>query len=136
MGDAEPPYQHLARYDGSTWTIFGAAEGVRPWGGHRVGVYGMPIDMLRVAPDGSAWVNVADPDAGPESLECGGLGRFDGTTWASYLPGTCVVDYGFTPDGSAWVAAVYEDSIPETFQAPDRVVDTYVITPEAVAAAE
>jgi hypothetical protein len=128
-----PPHRHLARYDGADWTIFGEAEGVRPWGGQRVGVYGAPIDMLRVAPDGSTWVNVAHPDPGPDDLLCDGLGRFDGLTWASYLPGRCILDYDFAPGGAVWVVAENEGS-PDEYTAPDSPVHTYIITPEALAA--
>ena len=124
VGDAHPSHQHLARYDGSGWTIFGDADGVRPWGSQRVGVWNSPIETVRVAPDKSAWVNAT----GPGEWGCGGLGRFDGESWASYLRGLCIAYYDIAPDGAVWVVA----SEPPVSQGTET--ETYVITPEAVAA--
>ena len=95
-----------------------------------MGVYGAPADMLRVAPDTSVWVNEWGPDRGG----CGGLGRFDSRSWTSFLPGSCVLHFDFAQDGAVWVVAQDERSI--VGDPGGSGVQTYVITPEAVAATE
>ena len=138
-GDAGTPlHRSLARYDGTGWTVFGETDGVRPWSGNqRLWVpWEFGVDMLRVAPDGSAWVNAAVPVSdSAEEVVCDGLGRYDGEGWSSYLSGRCVWDYDFAPDGSLWVVAK-EGTGPSTEdEQAGLAVHTYVITPEAVAAA-
>ncbi len=102
----------LARLDESGWTVFSAADGVRPWGRE----FWFATDYLRVAPDDAVWVNTA---------ECDGIASFDGTTWTPYLRGHCVDDFDITPDDAVWVLASAEDDDP---------VHAYVITPESAAA--
>ncbi len=123
LWDYGEPHRSLARYDGPGWTIYGEADGVRPWGEP-----GWPFgDVVRVAPDGSAWVVAA----GPARDRCGGLGRFDEESWASYLPDTCIDSYDIAPDGAVWVVGSGGDD-----GIRDGDHETYVITPEAVAASE
>ena len=132
-GDPFVRHQSLTRLDEQGWTTFTAADGVGTWGGQR-GEWNAPTDMLRVAPDGSAWVNatiatasVPDPSTVTEGRTCDGLARFDGETWQPFLAGSCISDLDFAPDGIAWVVALDRQS---------GEVSTYVITPEDVAATE
>lgn len=57
---------------------------------------------------------------------CDGLARFDGESWDPFLAGRCIWDLDLAPDGSVWVVASAPGFASE--------IDTYVITPEAVAA--
>ncbi len=113
----------LARFDDPGWTNFSEADGVQDWGGEGF----FPFDLLTVAPDGSPWMNGARDGNG-----CGGVGHYDGATWTSYLGDSCVHDLAIAPDGSVWVRAnrYREDGVAL------GGVDTYVITPEAVATTE
>ena len=105
----------IARLDGSSWTVFTEAEGVRPWGTEGF----IPTDHLHAAADGSVWVNAVGTGS-----SCGGVANFDGSTWTSYLTDLCVHDLDIGPDGAVWVRA-------GTWGSPGL----YVITPESVAAA-
>ncbi len=132
-GDPFVQHQSLTRLDEQGWTTFTAADGVGTWGGQR-GEWNSPTDMLRAAPDGSAWVNATivaasgtDPSTGTGRRTCDGVARFDGETWQPFLAGSCISDLDFAPDGSAWVVALDPMS---------QEVGTYVITPEAAAATE
>lgn len=123
-GDSQSPHVSLARLDDEGWVVFTATSGVQPWGG-RPGGWGTTMDTLRVAPDGSAWVDASGPrHLATGDLACHGLARFDGDSWQSFFSGDCISDLDFAPDGTVWVVAEDED----------REVGTYVITPEAVAA--
>ncbi len=117
--DTSMPSRSLARLDDSGWTVFTAADGVEPWGGHGQQMGGRAPRNLEVAPDGSAWVNAAG---------CDGVARFDGQTWTPYLAGSCISDFDIAPDGSVWVVARSQDG--------SSGVDTYVIRPEAVVTVE
>jgi hypothetical protein len=119
-GDAGPLHRSLARLDDDGWTIFSAADGVEPWGEQPMRWF--PTDVVRVAPDENVWVNATDET----THTCDGLARFDGETWQPFLSGRCISDLDFAPDGSVWVVAREPH--------PAAEVDTYVITPEAVAA--
>ena len=63
-----------------------------------------------VASDGSVWLRIMHlgeptvPDWKSGDL-CDGLARFDGATWSTYLPDTCIIDIAPGPDGSVWVSA-------------------------------
>ena len=122
VGDSLELHESLARLDDEGWTIFTKADGVRPWGEQPMGWWG--TDIVRVAPDGSAWVNATDESR----RTCDGLARFDGESWNPFLTGRCISDLDFAPDGSVWVVAHEPDFTSE--------VDTYVITPEAVEGTE
>ena len=100
----------LARFDDPGWTVFGEADGVRPWGAQGW----IATDLLAVAPDGSLWLNGTPTEDG-----CGGVAHYAGTTWTSYLVDSCVHDLAIAPDGSVWLRA-----------GADSRVDTYVIRPE------
>ncbi len=102
----------LARFDDPGWTVFGKADGVKPWGGQGW----IATDLLTVAPDGSLWLNGTPTEAG-----CGGVAHWYGTTWTSYLVDSCLHDLAIAPDGSVWLRAGAEDGR----------VNTYVIRPEA-----
>ena len=107
------------------WTIFTESDGVRHWGTDGF----IPTDHLHVAPDGSVWVNAVGA-----SDSCGGVARFDGTTWSGHLADLCVHDVDIAPDGAVWVrAGTYERRGGFEYWDPP---DTYVITPEAVADTE
>ena len=138
--DQESCGLRLARFDGTAWEAWGRDDlvpDVGPvlfYGGCQEGVHA-------VAPDGSVWLAPLDFLAG---RECSGIARFDGITWSHYLPGLCVYDADIAPDGAVWVQAGevrYEEpagddpSLPAA-QQDFGVVGTYVITPEAVPAAE
>ncbi len=120
-GDLGQLHHSLARLDGSGWTVFTDADGVGPWG--QPYVFQVRMAVVEVAPDGGAWVNVTN-DGG----DCDGLARFDGDTWTPYLAGRCISDFDIAPDGSVWAVARSQDG--------SSGVDTYVITPEAVAGTE
>ena len=62
---------------------------------------------------------------------CEGIARFDGTTLVRHLRDVCVYAFDIAPDGSVWVQA----SGPPTATGAGQI-ETYVITPEAVAATE
>jgi len=106
----------LARFDDPGWTTFAAADGVTGW--DATGWFG--TDLLNVAADGSLWLN------GSQTGEaCGGAAHYHGTTWTSYLVGSCTHDFAIAPDGSVWLVA--DEGTRHHL---------YVITPEAVAASE
>ncbi len=102
----------LARFDGTEWTTFTAADGVEGWGSQGW----FATDLLAIAPDGGVWMNG----------HAGGVAHYDGTTWTSYLQDLSVHDLDISPDGSVWVRA---DAYRGMHPAED--VHTYVITPEA-----
>jgi hypothetical protein len=118
------PHRSLTRYDGSGWATFGEADGVRPWGEQWVYGWNAQIDVVRVAPDGSVWVIATSPGED----RCGGIGRFDGESWASYLRDMCIASYDIAPDGAVWVVASERQG--------GYTLGTHVITPEAVAGTE
>lgn len=107
----------LARFDDPGWTTFTAVDGLescdRAQGCETT-------ELLDVAADGSLWLNGSATDEG-----CGGTAHLHGTTWTSYLVGSCTHDFAIAPDGSVWLVAD-EGGRPSL----------YVITPEAVAASE
>ena len=106
----------LARFDDPGWTTFTETDGPRGvtrrlW---------LATDLLNVAADGSLWLNGSRTDEA-----CGGVAHFHGTTWTSYLVGSCTHDFAIAPDGSVWLVA--DEGSPHGL---------YVITPEAVAATQ
>jgi hypothetical protein len=75
----------LARYDGTSWTVYRPADGLaNP--GRLLG----PGD-LTIAPAGSIWVTTDQ-----------GLVRFDGDQWSRPLGGSDVRAISFAPDGTLW----------------------------------
>ena len=129
-GDPLVQHQSLTRLDETGWRTFTSADGVGTWGGQR-GEWNFATDMLKVSPDGSAWVNATGaPAPGSEGTavrSCDGVARFDGLTWQPFLAGSCIADLDFAPDGSAWVVALDPTS---------QEVGTYVISPESVSTPE
>lgn len=115
----------LGRFDGTEWRVYDKSDGYP--------LFWDPGDgdpsKLRVAPDQSVWYPASG--AADDTGRCGGVARFDGTTATQYLTDHCVSDLDISPDGKVWVRAIQLDPSNET-----DVVHTYVITPEAVAAAE
>jgi len=121
-GDSLSPHASLARLDEDGWTSFTDSDGVQPWGG-KPGGWNTTVDTLWVAPDGSVWVDASRPlHFATGNLACGGLARFDGQSWQSFLPDSCVTDLGFAPDGTVWLVA----------EGADQDLGTYIITPEAI----
>ncbi len=104
------------------WTTFTEADGVQHWGGQGF----IFTDLLHAAPDGSLWMN-----GSTANLYCDGVAHYDGTTWTSYLRGSCVHDLDISPDGGVWARADNYSGMN-----PSEEVSTYVITPEAVTASE
>ena len=107
----------LARFDGTEWTTFTAADGVEDWG--EQGFFA--TDLLAIAPDGGVWMN-----GHPGATGGGGVAHYDGTRWTSYLQDLSVHDLDISPDGSVWVRA---DAYRGIHPAED--VHTFVINPEA-----
>jgi streptogramin lyase len=105
----------LARFDDRGWATFTEADGVKRWDEKGSSF----TDLLEVAADGSVWLNGSPTDEG-----CG-VTHYHGTTWTSYLAGSCIEDFAIAPDGSVWLGA-----------AEGSRLHVYVITPEAVAATE
>lgn len=85
----------------------------------------LPGDAFRAAPDGGVWFALRAASGPPLSEElCGGIARFDGTTWLGpYLPGLCVESIELAADGSVWLLAQAAES--------DGLVELFVVTPEA-----
>ncbi len=116
------PTPYLVHVEGGPTTIYSSDEGV-PLMGPRTHSW----SFLQTAADGSVWLtpDVEDP------ASCEGIARFDGTTLARHLRDVCVYAFDIAPDGSVWVQA----SGPPTATGAGQI-ETYVITPEAVAATE
>ena len=99
-----------------------------PWvgGGH-----------FEVAPDGTLWYGTTYRIEGDDASACDGVASFDGTMWSRHLRNRCVQAMEFTADGSVWVLATDEGPVlDEGALRDDQMWHIYVITPEAVAAAE
>ena len=111
------PSDVLARLDGGDWQVFDASAGVPRMGDHYQGFEG----FFEVAPDRSVWF---DPIG--EDTECDGIADFDGKTVTSFLRDSCIFAMDIGTDGTVWLQAGDKAR-------PDRI-ETYVITPEAVAA--
>jgi hypothetical protein len=112
----------LARLDRDGWSTFDAMEVGFGWG-QGVGVF-FGSYLLDVAPDGALWLNASGENTG----EHAGVARFDGASWQRFLDGHSVHDLDVGPDGDVWVRASHGE-LP-------GAVESYVITPEAVAATE
>ena len=110
----------LGRFDGEDWQVFGKGERFPVEASiHR----GLP-PQFEVADDGRLWLlNTGSED---DSVWCGGVVNFDGTSWVRLLDGLCTYDADLAPDGSLWLEA-------GEVEGP---IHTYVITPGAVAATE
>jgi hypothetical protein len=115
----------LARFDGTDWEVFDASDGIPRTGDHWRFFWG----FFEAAPDGSLWF---DPTVSDEELvdsDCDGVANFDGETVRRYLRGMCIYAMDVAPDGAVWLQGAqpaYDEPPP---------IDTYVIAPEAVAAA-
>ena len=98
---------------------FPASFGATPWG------------EPHVAPDGSLWVPARLGVWEPGQVVCDhgidGVARHDGEQLTRYLRGRCIESMDIAADGSVWVLATGSG-------ARFPLVQTYVITPEAVAA--
>lgn len=76
--------RQLARFDGTTWVVFGTADGLPT-------LEGFGVD-LAVGPDGSVWASTGD-----------GLARFDGLRWTVSHAGVAFGRISVAPDGTVWV---------------------------------
>jgi hypothetical protein len=87
--DSDEP--HLARFDGQSWTVHSAADGVP-----RVGTHGGWVGVMVVGADGTVWVTPTDYR---------GLMSFDGSTWRRWLASVHSDRFrtlAAAPDGSVW----------------------------------
>lgn len=75
----------VGRFDGSSWTFYGAADGL--WSGES----GQFL-QLAITADGRAWVSND------------GLAGFDGARWTISLPGTLPGLLAASPDGGLWAS--------------------------------
>ena len=107
---------YLSRLADGVWTVFGEADGVPS---EPFGMQGGFEGFIRAAPDGSVWLTR------PRDGGFGQLLRFDGSIWVEVLEGRSPLSVAIATDGSAWVEAMSEGE-----------TSLYVITPEAVVAAE
>lgn len=82
-GDA--PDWAVARYDGATWTVDRASDGLAE-PGNLAGP-----DGFAIAPDGNLWVSTDR-----------GLARFDGQRWSLHFAGSGFSALSFAPDGTLW----------------------------------
>ncbi len=83
--------------------------------------------------DGAFWyASLGDPMT---TGGCAGITRVDGPTTTKSLEGLCIYDIAIGPHGGVWLEAGSWDG---NYFIPDAIgpVETYVITPEAVAATE
>jgi hypothetical protein len=151
-------------YDGQEWSPMGRYPRWDIMSHHRIWLLGFPTWTL--APDGTLWwtlgFSTCRPGTGgwgcqPYVPACEGLAHFDGERWTRHLRDRCVAEFDFSPDGTVWARAMTaapgptvtaytgkdawqnEDGSPvepemETLELGP--VELYVITPEAVAAAE
>jgi hypothetical protein len=117
------------RFAGGAWDWW--TQDDLPEGGLGVGL----DDQFAVAPDGSLWASRWQGGKAPKgvgwdiplddgSAACDGVSRFDGETIDHFLPGRCIT-MDIAADGSVWLLAGDKEGR-----------GLYVITPEAVAAAE
>jgi hypothetical protein len=74
----------VARFDGTTWTAFGASDGLSQASG------------IAAAPDGAVWATTSN-----------GLARFDGTAWTTVVRGLSFSDVDIAPDGTVWVTGAF-----------------------------
>jgi hypothetical protein len=106
---------YVGRLDGDGWREWGPADGVPNIS-----------TQAYVSPDGSLWGRWSRPEGdSPDGELDDGVAHFDGETWEQYLAGHEVFSMDVAADGSVWVLADEGEGR-----------DLYVITPEAVTAAE
>jgi hypothetical protein len=117
----------LARFDGTDWEVFDASDGI-PVTGHHIRMF---FGFFEAGPDGSIWFDPTVPDDEAwVGTDCDGVANFDGRELQRYLRGMCIYAMDIAPDGAVWLQGrlpTADDTQP---------IDTYVITPEAVGAAE
>lgn len=136
ISDSERSTGMLARWRDGSWTTYTAADGVPPM----LDMYGGFEGFLRTAPDGSVWLTPQPIPLriGSRWTECDGVARFDGAVWSQYLRGYCVYAFDVARDGTAWLHAGPEpdhDGV-EDWEADRTLINTFVITPEAVVASQ
>jgi hypothetical protein len=123
LGTCFGPSDFLARFDGADWTTYDSSDGIPMMGDHYQGFEG----FFAVAPDRSVWFNPIG-DYERTGRACDGLANFDGQAVRYFLRDTCIFAMDMASDGTVWLQAG-ESARPGP-------IDTYVITPEAVVAAE
>jgi len=80
--DGDPPDWAVAHYDGATWAVDRAFDGLAEQG---------YVRGFAIAPDGSIWVSTDR-----------GLARFDGQRWSLRFAGSGFNALSFAPDGTLW----------------------------------
>lgn len=96
----------VASFDGTTWTVHTAADGLPPRVGNRIAV----------APDGTVWAGSTGwVGSDGSSVSGSGAASFDGAVWTGYtiadgLPSNDV-DMVIGADGSVWAVAVYSNGV-------------------------
>jgi len=133
----------LARLGADGWDVFTEQDGVP-----LLHLYGNAGPDLAVDDSGTLWIaingrGVSFDEPGSDVVHgCPGVLSFDGNTWTGFLAGHCVNHIEVGPGGSIWGSAPYseepspntdEHALPSPGSLPGGV---YVITPEAMAAAE
>jgi streptogramin lyase len=112
----------LARLGSDGWSTYEVMDAGIGWG-QSLGSFANNL-VVGVAPDGALWLNASGENVGDHA----GVARFDGASWQRFLDGHSVHDLDVGPDGAVWVRASHGE-LP-------GAVESYVITPEAVAATE
>jgi hypothetical protein len=115
----------ISRFDGANWEVFDASDGIPVTGHHTEQFYG----FFEAAPDRSVWFDPSPQGEGPGS-DCDGVANFDGQAVRRHLRGMCIYAMDVAPDGAVWL----QGRLPTTDDT--QPIDTYVITPQAVAAVE
>ena len=137
----EPVKPRLARLGADGWDVFTEQDGVP-----LLHLYGNAGPDLAVDDGGTLWIAINgrgvsfdEPDSDLVH-RCPGVLSFDGSEWTRYLVDVCVNHIEVGPTGSVWGSAPFSEApvsrADVNSEPATRPGGLYVITPEAVAAAE